>query len=64
MSLRREFFVGLCTALVWPLAARAQKVTPVIGYLTLLLEPKSESFSDFALAIFRVGLLGADHRQD
>jgi putative tryptophan/tyrosine transport system substrate-binding protein len=35
MSLRREFLVGLCTALVWPFAARAQqKRVPVIGLLS------------------------------
>jgi len=36
MSLRREFVVGLCTALVWPFAGRAQqKAMPVIGYLDI-----------------------------
>jgi putative tryptophan/tyrosine transport system substrate-binding protein len=34
VSLRREFLIGLCTALVWPFATRAQqKAMPVIGYL-------------------------------
>jgi putative tryptophan/tyrosine transport system substrate-binding protein len=53
MSLRREFLVGLCAALVWPLAGRAQqKAMPVIGYLN----STSPEFNAPYLAAFRQGL--------
>ena len=31
---RREFIAGLAGAVVWPMAARAQRALPVVGVLT------------------------------
>ncbi len=34
MIKRREFIAGLGITIAWPVAARAQKTVPVIGYLS------------------------------
>jgi putative ABC transport system substrate-binding protein len=58
MSLRREFLVGLCTALGWPFAARAQqKAMPVIGFLSA----RSAGASVLLVAAFHRGLSEAGY---
>ena len=49
---RREFIIALCGTAVWPLAARAQQPTPLIGYLG------AETPGAFATRVkaFRAGL--------
>ena len=49
---RREFIAGLGGAVAWPLAARAQQQTPVIGYLSA----RSAEVDGPMLKAFRQGL--------
>jgi len=55
---RREFIAGLSGTAAWPLAARAQQVMPVIGYLTP--EPNTGTGRD-AVAAFKRGLAEAGY---
>ena len=49
---RREFILGSCGAAIWPLAARAQKPMPVIGFLN----GASYELSAYLVEAFRQGL--------
>src|SRR6516164_2933382 len=52
---RREFIAGLGSAAAWPVAARAQRALPVIGYL----DPTSPDGDPERLRGFRQGLKDA-----
>jgi len=52
---RRQFIMLIGGAATWPLAARAQKAAPVIGYLSLGASPGAPAVVP-ALAAFRQGL--------
>ena len=49
---RREFLAFACGAVAWPVVARTQQPTPVIGYLS----SRSPGDSSHIIAAFRKGL--------
>ena len=57
---RRSFIAGLCGAAAWPVAAAAQSVMPVVGFVGL---SSPEGFPD-QVAAFRSGLSEAGHVED
>ena len=54
---RRAFIAGVCGAAAWPVAAAAQSVMPVVGFVGL---SSPEGFPD-QVAAFRSGLSEAGH---
>src|SRR5215471_18697398 len=57
---RREFVTLICTGVVWPLAARGQQRTPIVGFLHVAAPGALEGI----VAAFRRGLQETGYTED